>query len=303
MILSHYFEEKKRAVEDFLQSIQTPVRGTPVQGGLSHLVEAMKYSLLAGGKRLRPVLVVAAYEACAGDPRRLSDGVVPFAAALEMIHTYSLIHDDLPAMDNDDLRRGRPTSHKVYGEAVAILAGDALLTEAFSVMAKVRLPGRSETILEVISDIADASGVQGMAGGQLLDLKAEGRQISAEELEALHRHKTGRLIEVSVTTGAKLAGAKGDLLSRMTEYGRSVGLAFQIADDILDVEGGVALLGKNTGGDALKGKSTYPGLLGMEPSRQKATHLRNKAVQALTNLGPAAEPLRLIAEYIVSRSS
>lgn len=297
MNLDAYFELKKKPVEAFLQSIKDP------GPGLNHLVEAMKYSLLAGGKRLRPVLALASYEACLEKGKYQEGVIVPFAAALEMIHTYSLIHDDLPAMDNDDLRRGKPTSHKVFGEAVAILAGDALLTEAFAVMARVNAPRCESVLLEVIRDIADASGAFGMAGGQWLDLQAEGKKISVEELEKLHRHKTGCLIEVSVTTGAKLAGAQGEVLSSMVDYGRAIGLAFQIADDILDVEGGAELMGKNIGGDARKHKSTYPGLLGLAESKTKAASLEQQAIHSLEGFGAKGEVLRQIAHYIISRRS
>ncbi len=295
-VMDDFFTEKKQPIEAYLKAA--------LAGPVNKLLEAMRYSLEAGGKRLRPVLVMAAYQACLPiGEAPCHDLVLPFAAALEMIHTYSLIHDDLPAMDNDDLRRGKPTSHKVFGEAAAILAGDALLTEAFSIMAQTKFPGHEALLLTVIADIAAASGAFGMAGGQWLDLEAEGKHISAAELENLHRHKTGCLIEVSVTTGAKLAGASGSSLEAMVTYGRSIGLAFQIADDILDVEGGAEAMGKNTGGDARKHKSTYPGLLGLAASKAKAGALKQQAIDALQPFGERGESLRQIAEYIVTRNS
>ncbi len=291
--LKHYLTEHRRRVDDFLDAHFQGFR-------FESLLQAMRYSLLAGGKRIRPILAMAAAEAVGGETAGTL--ALPIGCALEMIHTYSLIHDDLPAMDNDDLRRGRPTNHKVHGEALAILAGDSLLSEAFAVMAEARGVA-PQVLVEVMGDIAVASGAKGMAGGQALDLQCEHRKISREELETLHRHKTGCLIEVSVTSGAKVAGAGPQALAAIRDYGQAIGLAFQIADDILDVEGGAEEMGKATGGDARKEKSTYPSTIGMETSKKLAAELVDRAVASLSGFEANAEPLREIARYIVSRRS
>lgn len=296
--LKTYMEEKRRKVDAFLdRHFQIP----PEKNRLGQLCEAMRYSLLAGGKRVRPVLCLAAFEACNGS-EAAQGAALGVASALEFIHTYSLIHDDLPAMDNDDLRRGRPTNHKVYGEAMAILAGDSLLTEAFALMAGLK-GAPAEVLLEVMGDIAAASGWQGMAGGQVIDLESEKRKISPEELEVLHRHKTGCLIQVSVTSGAKLAGVASGKLAAIRKYGENIGLAFQIADDILDVEGGAQEMGKATGGDARKEKSTYPSIMGLDRSKKMAAELAEKSLASLSSFDHRADPLREIASYIVSRRS
>lgn len=289
-------EEKRRQVDGFLEKhFQVP------NPDFGRLFEAMRYSLLAGGKRVRPLLLLAAYEACGGKEDGTGyEAALRIAASLEMIHTYSLIHDDLPAMDNDDLRRGRPTNHKMFDEATAILAGDALLTEAFEVIAASK--GISADILiHVIRDIARASGGHGMAGGQALDLDSEGRKITASELENLHRHKTGCLIEVSVHCGARLAEATPERLHAIRIYGESIGLAFQIADDILDVEGGTAELGKTAGSDAKHDKATYPSIIGLEKSKAQAAGLIERAISSLREFDGRADPLREIARFIISR--
>ncbi len=291
-------EERRKQVDIFLENhfkIPTPDFG--------RLFQAMRYSLVAGGKRIRPILMLAAYEACGGPLRGdRREAALHVASALEMIHTYSLIHDDLPAMDNDDLRRGSPTNHKMFGEATAILAGDSLLTEAFEVIAASRgVP--SPILIQIIHDIARASGGRGMAGGQALDLDSEGRKITAAELEKLHRHKTGCLIEVSVNSGAKLAEAASEKFQAIRTYGEAVGLAFQIADDILDVEGGTAELGKTAGSDAKKEKATYPSLLGLEKSKQLARECADRALTALASFDEKAEPLRQMAAYIIFRKN
>lgn len=299
MNLQAYLEERRSRVDAFLQSYFEKSSNPH----FSRLFESMSYSLLAGGKRVRPILTIAAYEACLKQTSEEKEkSVLGVAAALEFIHTYSLIHDDLPAMDNDDLRRGRPTNHKVFGESMAILAGDSLLTEAFLLMA--RLKGVApDVLLDVIGDIAKASGAEGMAGGQVMDLESEKKKISREDLEGLHRHKTGCLILVSVTAGAKLAGARAEALESIEIYGKNIGLAFQIADDILDVEGGSEEMGKSTGGDAMKEKSTYPSLLGLEESKKLAQESADRAVQSLKSFDSRADPLRELALYIVSRKS
>lgn len=268
------------------------------------LFESMSYSLNAGGKRLRPILVLASWEACRGEDAKLDypPDVMAAACALEMIHTYSLIHDDLPAMDDDDLRRGKPTNHKVFGDAMAILAGDALLTEAFARLASVET-SHPHRLLKVVSQIAEASGAHGMAGGQVLDLQAEGKDLAPEELEKLHRHKTGRLIQVACIAGGELAEGNSSQLAGLDTYGRCIGLAFQIADDVLDVEEGTEQLGKTAGADVAHNKSTYPSVLGVEASKKKATSLIEEAIAALKVFDKRAPALEAIAHYIIERRS
>ncbi len=267
----------------------------------ARLHDAMAWALLGGGKRLRPVLALAACEAAGGEPA--SRPARDFAVAIEAIHTYSLVHDDLPAMDDDDLRRGRPTVHRRFDEATAILAGDALLTEAFVALADGPEPVR----LALVGRLARAAGAAGMVGGQQLDLDQEGRLSSGAplpalaEIEALHRKKTGALLAVAVEGGAIAAGADPALLQRFARFGAALGLAFQIADDLLDVEGDPAAMGKAGGGDAQKGKPTYPALLGLEAARRKADEARDAALAALDGLGPAAETLRQLAHSSVNR--
>ncbi len=259
--------------------------------------EAMRYSLFAGGKRIRPILCLAASEACGGSRRE----ALPIACALEMIHTFSLIHDDLPAMDNDSLRRGVPTNHTVFGDAIAILAGDALVSQAFIILGKMgNTHSNPHRTLEIIHDIAKATGSLGMVGGQVLDLEAEGKKIDIEALQKLHELKTGRLIAVSITSGAKMAADSDDKVARLERYGEAIGLAFQIADDILDIIGG-SELGKDIGSDIEKGKATYPALIGLDESKKMARTLREEAVAALQSFGPEADPLRAIADFIVER--
>lgn len=261
------------------------------------LHKAMHYSLFAGGKRVRPVLVLAACEAVGG---RLEDALNT-ACAIECVHTYSLIHDDLPAIDNDDMRRGRPTCHKVYGEATAILAGDALLTVAFELIARSALKDRG-VLLDVTLELARAAGSTGMIGGQMVDIDSEGKDVTFPVLEYIHIHKTGELILASLRSGALIGGASEAELKALDSYGKAVGLAFQIADDILDVEGSSAEMGKPTGGDELKGKATYPSILGLDQARARAQELVNIAINALSGFDTRAEPLRAIAGYIVKRS-
>lgn len=296
MDLKRYLQVKKEVVDLALESYLPKEVEFPTS-----LHKAIRYSLFAGGKRIRPILSIAAFEAVGGK----GIGILPFACALEMIHTYSLIHDDLPAMDNDDFRRGIPTCHKVFGEAIGILAGDALLTEAFKLMTnRSFVSGPSDPvslILELINEVAQSAGIFGMVGGQALDIESEGTEVDLPTLQYLHTHKTGALILVSVRIGAKLGGGNEEALKAFTRYGERIGLAFQIADDILNVEGKTELLGKKTGGDLLKGKATYPSLLGMEESRRRAKELVESAVSALSSLGPAADPLREIARFIVTR--
>jgi len=260
------------------------------------LHRAMHYSLFAGGKRIRPVLVLAAAEAVGFE----ASAALNTACAFECLHTYSLIHDDLPAIDNDDLRRGRPTCHKAFGEAAAILAGDALLTAAFGMIAGTGTRNKS-AVLAVIAELSKAAGSIGMIGGQMVDIESEGMDIPFPVLEYIHIHKTGELILAAVRSGAILGGASKKELSALSKYGRSIGLAFQIADDILDVEGSAAEMGKNTGGDEKKGKATYPAIIGLDESRTRATELVDLALSSLEAFDEKAEPLRAIARYIVAR--
>jgi geranylgeranyl diphosphate synthase type II len=291
-----YLNERKalvdRALDDYIPGDQNE---PPV------IFQAVRYTLLAGGKRIRPILCLAAAEAIGGE----TDAILPAACALEMIHTYSLIHDDLPAMDNDDCRRGRPTLHKVFGEDIAILAGDALLTEAFHLLAdRKRMPDiPADRLLDAAREIAEAAGYRGMVGGQVQDIRAEGKKVELQTLYAIHRRKTGALLRVSLRAGAILAGAGDEALADLSEYGGKIGLAFQIADDILNVEGDPALLGKGTGSDAARGKITFPALLGIEASRARAEELVMEAVASLAPFGDGAAPLRAIARYILERRS
>jgi geranylgeranyl diphosphate synthase type II len=262
----------------------------------NRLSEAMAYSLLAGGKRLRPILVILACEACGGDV----EAALPAACALEMVHTYSLIHDDLPAMDDDDLRRGRPTNHVVFGEALAILAGDGLLTRAFEIIAADISP--KDVAAACCADLASAAGWCGMVAGQAADLEAEHQGISnLDQLESIHRRKTGRLLCSALTLGARIAGADENARNRLETYGFSVGLAFQITDDLLDVGGDPAKLGKGTQKDAQHGKLTYPALLGIDESRRRAAKLIDEACRALEPFGQRAEKLIALAEYVRER--
>jgi geranylgeranyl diphosphate synthase type II len=261
---------------------------------------AMVYSLFPGGKRLRSILAIRACRALGG---RVGD-VLPCAAAIEMIHTYSLIHDDLPALDNDDLRRGRATSHRVFGEAMAILAGDALLTHAFEVAASYprgrRLLGRRVLAIGLLSR---AAGVTGMIGGQVMDLEAEGRRYSYRTLTRIHRGKTGALISAAAQIGGVLAGARPAALRALRRYGDAIGLAFQIIDDILDLEGSSDRLGKTAGKDARARKATFPALLGIAASRRRAERAVREATAAIALLGRRSEPLAAIARFIVDRMS
>jgi geranylgeranyl diphosphate synthase type II len=261
---------------------------------------AMRYSVFAGGKRLRPLLVIAGAEAVGGEAAL----VMPTACALELIHTYSLIHDDLPAMDDDDYRRGRLTSHKVFGEAMAILAGDALLTLAFRLVAdNAGLVGDPRVLRDVMAELADAAGTQGMVGGQVVDIESEGKTISAEMLDYIHTHKTAALIRAALVVGALLAGGRGEAVDAIRDAGETLGLAFQIVDDILDVEGSLAELGKTAGSDERKRKVTYPAYHGLDVSRVRARALIEDAQRALAPLGPAADPIRALAEFINARRS
>ncbi|QDT39091.1 polyprenyl synthetase family protein [Stratiformator vulcanicus] len=260
------------------------------------LAEAMRYSLKAGGKRLRPVLALLACEACGGQ----KEEAVPVAIAAEMIHTYSLIHDDLPAMDNDDLRRGRPTNHRVFGEATAILAGDALLSRSFEIIAREVSPAK--VAADCIADLAAAAGPEGMVGGQAADLAAETSGVRDQEhLESIHLRKTGALIQASLVMGARVGGGSKSECQAMKSYGRAVGLAFQIADDLLDITGDAAKMGKGVRKDADHNKLTYPGLLGLEQSQKLAARLTEEAIAVLSPFGKSGRPLAAVARFAVER--
>ena len=261
----------------------------------------MRYSLFAGGKRLRPVLCVAGAEAVGADP----GGVLPAACALECIHTYSLVHDDLPAMDDDDLRRGVPTSHKVHGEGAAILAGDGLLTLAFELMADPEMARRAgaDRVIKGVRLLAGAAGASGMVGGQLLDIRAGGQVSDPQELEEIHRRKTGAMIRCSVCLGGLLGGGSEEAVAALARYGERAGLAFQIVDDILNVEGSPEQMGKATGSDAERGKATYPALHGLEASKRLAREACEEALAALSPLPGGAPALAALARFIVLRRS
>src|SRR5580698_7155101 len=259
--------------------------------------KAMRHSVFAGGKRLRPVLCMEAGRMVAGS---LPAGIEELGAALEMLHTYSLIHDDLPALDNDDLRRGRPTCHKVFGEALAILAGDALQTQAYEVMARLKCP--AEVRVRIIEEIARGTGtVDGMIGGQVADLEAEHTKPTAEMLEYIHRSKTAALITASVVSGGLYAGAEGDAVEKLRSFGNSIGLAFQIVDDVLDVTQTSEQLGKTAGKDTVAEKATYPALFGVDESLKKADLLVNAALGSLQDFGSRADTLKALARFLVER--
>ena len=301
MDLKTYLRTRKELVDSALERYFPPVESSGRKGDLlSSLHGAIRHSLFAGGKRLRPILCMAAFEVAGGR----GDGVLPLGCALEMIHTYSLIHDDLPAIDNDDYRRGKPTCHKVFGEATAILAGDALLTEAFSIMTERVVAGGAEeggVILDIVNRVARAAGISGMVGGQVVDIESEGKEIDLPTLEYIHTHKTGAMILASVQAGARLARAGEEAFRALTRYGEGIGLAFQIADDILDVEGSLQTLGKTPGSDVSKKKATYPAVLGLEESKKRARELIDFAIEALSVFGEEAESLRKIGRFIVAR--
>ena len=317
MDITAYLEEKRDLINAYLKfHFSSPLQPGP-------LYESITYSLFAGGKRIRPILAIASYEACGGK----AEDILPQAAALELIHTYSLIHDDLPAMDNDELRRGKPTNHKVFGEAIAILSGDALLTEAFFMMVNANnrdagsmINDTAEThhlhgkhvqktassrfchlLLRAVGEVAFAAGVRGMVGGQAQDILAENSEPDKETLVFIHRHKTAALIAASVRVGPILADSGTKMLRSLTRYGDNMGLAFQIVDDLLDVEGTTPELGKTVGSDRKKRKLTYPALYGIEVARRKAQECLADALHALEIFGSEADPLREIAHYLVMR--
>jgi len=285
-----YLKLSRDRVEMALDSSMGPERPESLR-------DAMRYSLLAGGKRLRPILCLAACELVGGS----SELAMPTAVALEMIHTMSLIHDDLPAMDNDDLRRGRPTNHKVYGDAMAILAGDAMLSRAFEMVAVRSANVPADRLLRVVGELALVSGAPGLVGGQVVDLESEGQAVDLETLEYIHLHKTAALLRACVVTGALIGGASDDQLQAMRTYANGIGLAFQIIDDILDVTASSEVLGKTAGKDLLADKTTYPKLLGLEASREKALQLVRESKAALEPWRNKAAPLLALSDYVASR--
>ena len=288
--LAHKAQQINQALEAILKTADRPDR----------LLQAMSYALMAGGKRIRPILCLAAAETVDGDPQE----IMPAACALEMIHTYSLIHDDLPAMDDDDMRRGQPTCHKAFDEATAILAGDALLTLAFQMLSSFATskPKQAARWLRVIQHISQAAGYCGMIQGQMLDMAAEKKQLTVAELKSMHRLKTGALIEASVRCGAELASANSTQIQLLERYAQNIGLAFQVTDDILNVEGDPAIMGKAVGTDEQRHKTTYPALLGLTESKEFADRLIRNALAALDDFDQKAEPLRAIAHYIRDRN-
>jgi geranylgeranyl diphosphate synthase type II len=290
----NYIASVKAKIETELPAIVTPLSAPSV------LLEAMNYSLTAGGKRIRPLLVFATLRAF----EKEEEIGIPAACAVEMIHTYSLIHDDLPSMDNDDLRRGKPTNHKVFGEAAAILAGDALLTQSFQVLTESSHPDVCDsTKLQLVLELAKAAGAEGMVGGQVADMEGEQKALSLEELEYIHKHKTGKLLTFCVRAGAILAGASQEQLHQLDAFSVHLGLAFQIRDDILDIEGNEEQLGKPVGSDTENDKTTYPSLLGMEEAKSKLRYHINQAKECLWNAHVQHDVLEKICTYIEERES
>lgn len=293
--LKRYVEEKRalinQALEQYLPETQDPYE--------EEIIKAMRYSLFAGGKRLRPILCIAGAEAVGGT----AEQVIPLACGLELIHTYSLIHDDLPAMDDDDLRRGLPTNHTVFGEALAILAGDGLLTEAFRIMTLPEAwPGAEALrVLKAVSLVAEAAGYKGMVGGQAMDIRCQGKSTDLATINYIHSHKTGALIRVSVVSGALVAGGSERALDALDSYGSALGMAFQIWDDVLDIEGDTEEMGKTQGKDIELGKATYPSVIGMEEAKKEAHRLVATAIESLKIFGKEADPLRAIANYVTGR--
>ena len=293
MDIKTYLEQKRQDVDRFLDSV-IPAENCPP----ATLHKSMRYSLFAGGKRVRPILAIAAYEAVGVS----SPSILPCAAALELVHTYSLIHDDLPAMDNDDYRRGKLTNHKVFGEAMAILAGDALLTMAFDLISRNSLDGVDAVAqIQVVQELAGGAGNAGMVAGQVADIEAEGKDIDFATLESVHRWKTGKLIRAAVRIGGILAGASPTALKDLTAYAEEIGLAFQIADDVLNVVGSREELGKDAHTDASRGKKTYPAFFGVQGARKLADERVVSAIQYLQNFDSKADPLRDLARYITTR--
>jgi len=293
-MLTQTLEEGRKLTDAALERLLPSASTGPIS-----IHQAMRHSVFAGGKRIRPILCMEAGRAVAG---ALPTGIEELGAALEMLHTYSLIHDDLPALDNDDLRRGRPTCHKVFGEAVAILAGDALQTQAYEVLSKLQCS--AEARVKIIEEIARGTGtVNGMIGGQVVDLEAERSKPNAETLEYIHRSKTAALITASVVTGGIYGNGSAAAVENLRRFGQAIGLAFQIVDDILDVTQTSEQLGKTAGKDIASEKATYPALFGLEESRKKARALLDDAYKAVESFGPQAETLKALARFLIERES
>ena len=293
--LGGYLEQKKREIDEALDTYLPPESTYP-----ESLHKAMRYSVFSGGKRFRPILCIAGYEACGGEGRLMT----PVACGIELIHTYSLIHDDLPCMDDDDLRRGKPTNHKVFGEAVAVLAGDALLTFAVELIVSEGLKalGPDRTV-RVLKELMTSIGTDGMVAGQVVDMESEGADADGKTVGYVHSRKTGALITGAVRSGAIVAGAEEALVERIGKYGERIGLAFQIVDDVMDAEGRFGELKSGSGLDTRKRKLTYPLVFGLEKSRQTARDLIGEAEDYVADLGDRAVPLMALADLVVSRSS
>jgi len=291
--LTNYLNDKKELVNSELDKILRNFTSS------SHIIKAMEYSLMAAGKRIRPILCLAATKAVGGN----LESALPAACAIEMIHTYSLIHDDLPAMDDDELRRGKPTCHVAFDEATAILAGDALLTLAFQILSSHVKIKESEALiwLNVIQVISKAAGYKGMIDGQMKDIISEGTSLSLDDLENMHALKTGALIEASIVSGAILGNGSQEQIKQLGIYAKNTGLAFQVTDDILNVEGNPAVMGKAAGTDKHRNKSTYPLIMGLKESKEFATDIVNNALKSIEFFDNKADPLRAVAEYILKR--
>ena len=293
--LSDYLEKQRQLIEKALVGVLPAASARPIT-----LHAAMRYSLLGGGKRLRPLLVLAAAEAIGSERAKDLPSVLPAACAVELIHTYSLIHDDLPCMDDDDLRRGRPTSHKVYGEGVAVLAGDALLTRAFALLSEIT-PAKRYPLSLLLQETAMAAGSLQLIAGQVADLEAEGRKLKIADVRFIHVRKTAAMIVLSLRLGAMIAGASPGQLEALTDFGNSLGLAFQILDDILDVTATSEQLGKSAGKDLKASKATYPAVIGLEASRKEAVKQTRAALRALDPLGAHGGRLRELGEWLLKR--
>lgn len=289
--LKCYISEHAAEVDAALDCWLPPARSAPAT-----IHKAMRHSVFAGGKRLRPVLCIAAAEACGGTIA----AALPAACAVEVMHTYSLVHDDLPCMDDDDLRRGRPTCHKVFGEGMAVLCGDALLTEAFALLGRAE-PTKRHPVRELVAELAETGGSRRLIGGQVMDLEGEGKALTKRQLVRIHEAKTAALLTCSLRLGAMSANATPAKLEAMSRFGHALGLAFQVIDDILDVTQSTEVLGKTAGKDAAVDKATYPAILGLERSRKEAARLTREAMEALTPLRGKARWLRGIAEYLLQR--
>lgn len=286
-LLATYIKNVQKTVDGSLRKYLPEEKQYP-----ESIHQSMHYSLFAGGKRIRPALALAAYELCGGNPG--DEKIQYVCCAAEMLHVFSLIHDDLPCMDDDDFRRGKPTNHRVYGEAIAVLGGDALCIHAFELL------GRTGNC-RVICEIGNALGTQGMIGGQVVDVESEGKPADEKVLQYIHTHKTGAFIRSCLRAGAMLAGAGDDMLRAITVYGENIGLAFQVADDILDVEGTTEQIGKDAGSDESKGKMTYPSIFGLDQSKKEAERLVAEAKESLEIFGGKADLLREVADYIILR--